>query len=173
MTWTAPAVERRTFVLDGDEWTQLHGWLDYYRDTLLWKCAGLTADQLKTASVEPSSLTLLGLVRHMADVERGWLRMRSGGEDLPWLYSTEDNLDGDFDDVPTADAAADLEAFRAECAAADAALAGVSLDHRFHHARRGIDISVRWAVNHVIEEYARHCGHADFIRERIDGATGA
>ena len=173
MTWTAPAVDRRTFVFVGDERTQLRGWLDYYRDTLLWKCAGLTADQLKTASVEPSSLTLLGLVRHMAEVERGWFRIRSGGQDLPWIYCTDDHPDGDFDDVPTADAAADLDLFRAECAAADAALAGVPLDDHFQHPGRGHEISVRWAVNHVIEEYGRHCGHADLIRERIDGATGA
>jgi uncharacterized damage-inducible protein DinB len=173
VTWTAPAVDRRSFVFLGDERTQLQGWLDYYRDTLLWKCAGLTAEQLKAPSVEPSTLTLLGLVRHMAEVERGWFRIRSGGQELPWLYCTDDNPDGDFDDVPVTDAAADLDLFRAECAAADAALDGVSLDHLFHHSRRGHDISVRWAVNHVIEEYARHCGHADLIRERIDGATGA
>jgi hypothetical protein len=173
VTWRAPDVDRRPFVFTGDERTQLRGWLDYYRDTLLWKCAGLTADELKRPSVEPSTLTLLGLVRHMAEVERGWLRIRAAGQDLPWIYCTDDNPDGDFDDVPTADAAADLETFRAECAAVDAALAAVPLDRAFHHARRGVDITVRWAVVHVVEEYARHCGHADLIRERIDGATGA
>jgi hypothetical protein len=173
MSWRAPEVDRRTFVYLGDERTQLHGWLDYYRDTLLWKCAGLTADELKRASVEPSSLTLLGLVRHMAEVERAWFRIRAMGQDLPWIYCTDDNPDGDFDDVPTADAEADLAQFRAECAAADEAIAGMPLEHTFHHAERDLDITLRWAFVHVIEEYARHCGHADLIRERVDGATGA
>ena len=134
MSWRAPEVDRRTFVYLGDERTQLHGWLDYYRDTLVWKCAGLTADELKRASVEPSTLTLLGLVRHMAEVERAWFRIRAAGRDLPWIYCSDDNPDGDFDDVPTADAEADLALFRAECAAADEAIAGMPLEHTFHHA---------------------------------------
>ena len=150
----------------------LQGWLDWHRDTLLHKCAGLTADQVKRASVEPSSLSLLGLVRHMTDVERAWFRRRVAGEEIENRYSGPDNEDGDFDDVAGADAEADFAAYRAEVAACDAAVAGASLDDTFVHPRSGNEISVRWVYFHMVEEYARHNGHADLIRERIDGVTG-
>jgi uncharacterized damage-inducible protein DinB len=175
MTWTAPAIERRNEPFEGDERPQLQGWLDFHRDTLLFKCAGLGRPELIRAAVEPSSLTLLGLVRHMADVERAWFRSRAAGLDLPALYSTDDNLDGDFDDVATADPEADFAAFRAECAAADEAVKDLPLEHTFVRMRQGTTpatISMRWVYLHMIEEYARHNGHADLIRERIDGATG-
>src|SRR4029453_19365047 len=113
-TWTAPSVSRRTEPKTGDERTMLEGWLDYHRDTLLTKLAGVTADQLKQPSVDPSNLTLLGLVRHMAEVERSWLRIRSAGQDLEWIHCSEANIDGDFDDVPTADAEADYATFLSE-----------------------------------------------------------
>jgi uncharacterized damage-inducible protein DinB len=169
--WTAPAVDRKVEPKVGDERTLLEGWLEFHRDTLLMKCAGLTAEQLKQPSVEPSNLTLLGLVRHMALVERSWFRMRAAGEDLPWLYSTDDNLDGDFDDVADADAEADFATFRAELELARAAVADLPLDHEFKTSRHPA-ISLRWAYLHMIEEYARHNGHADLLRERVDGVTG-
>ena len=150
----------------------LQGWLDWHRDTLLHKCAGLSADQLKRASVEPSSLTLLGLVRHMTDVERSWFRRRVAGEEIDLIYSGPGNDDGDFDDVAGADAEADFAAYRAEVAACDAAVAGRPLDDTFVHPRTQRELSVRWVYFHMVEEYARHNGHADLIRERIDGATG-
>jgi len=112
-TWTAPDVDRRTEPKTGDERAMLEGWLDWHRATLLTKCAGLTAEQLKQHSVEPSNLTLLGLVRHMALVERTWFRERAAGEDVPWLYGSEDNVDGDFDDVAEADAEADFATYHA------------------------------------------------------------
>lgn len=172
MTWTAPAVERTEPPYIADERTMLEAWLDHHRDTLLDKCAGLTADQLTVASAPPSNLTLLGLVRHMADVERAWFRRGVAGEDVPPLFWGPDNRDGDFDDVATADAEADFATFRAEVEAARKAVAGRSLDDTFTHwRRRDIEISVRWAYVHMIEEYARHNGHADLLRERIDGTT--
>ncbi len=149
----------------------LEGWLDWHRQTLLSKCAGLTAEQLKQRSVEPSTLSLLGLLRHMADVERGWFRIHAAGEQLPSLYSSDTNVDGDFDDVEDADAAADHAAYLAEIEAARAAVAGVPLEHEFSTERRSTT-SVRWVYLHMIEEYARHNGHADLLRERIDGTTG-
>ncbi|MEU4561366.1 DinB family protein [Actinoplanes sp. NPDC023936] len=169
-TWTAPEAHRVSEPTTGDERTMLQGWLDWHRQTLLGKCAGLTAEQLTIASAEPSNLTLLGLVRHMTEVERAWFRRRAAGQDLPDLYSSPDNADGDFDDVAGADAEADLAAFHAELELADAAAAGLSLDSEFtgRHGR----ISLRWVYLHMIEEYARHNGHADLIRERIDGVTG-
>ncbi|SCG37225.1 DinB family protein [Micromonospora inositola] len=175
MTWRAPEITRTTEPYVADERTMLEGWLDYHRQTLLMKCAGLTAEQLKTPSVEPSGLTLLGLVRHMAEVERWWFRIRAAGQQLDDLYCTEASPDGDLDDVADADPEADFATFAAEVGAARAAAAGLSLDDTFLRRRRegsADEMNVRWVYVHMIEEYARHNGHADLIRERIDGVTG-
>jgi hypothetical protein len=104
MTWRAPRTTRTPEPLVGDERTMLEGWLDYHRQTLLLKCADLTAEQLRTPSVEPSGLTLLGLVRHMAEVEAWWFRENAAGETVDYPYFTEANPDADFD-VTDADAA--------------------------------------------------------------------
>jgi uncharacterized damage-inducible protein DinB len=153
-----------------DERAMYQNWLDFHRGTLLWKAAGLTDDQLKTASVQPSSLTLLGLLRHMSEVERSWFRSRIAGQELPDLYCSDDDEDGDFNNIADAVVEQDLATFRAECVAADEAVAAMSLDHVFE-GRNG-PISLRWIYVHMIEEYARHNGHADLLRECIDGATG-
>ncbi len=105
MTWMAPEITRTSEPFVGDEITMLNGWLDWHRQTLLWKCQGLTAEQLRTAAVEPSNLTLLGLVRHMTEVERSWFRRRFAGEDIAPRYCTDESPDGDLDDVADADAA--------------------------------------------------------------------
>jgi len=175
MTWTAPEIQRVDAPFIADERTMLDGWLDYHRQTLLHKCAGLTGDQLKIRAVEPSSLTLLGLVRHMAEVERSWFRRRFAGEKIDFVYFNEDNLDtdADFDDVDAANAEADLATFRAEVELARSVVAGRSLDETFLHPHRQAEMDLRWVYVHMIEEYARHNGHADLIRERIDGRTGA
>jgi uncharacterized damage-inducible protein DinB len=175
MTWTAPPVTRAPAPHIGDERTLLEGWLDYQRQTLLLKCAGLTAEQLKTASVAPSHLSLLGLVRHLAYVERVWFRRGAAGQDVPNLYCTEERPDTDFEDVAGADAEADVAAFWAEVAAARAAVADRSLEDSFQGYRDGgtHTFTLRWAYLHMIEEYARHNGHADLLRERVDGAIGA
>ncbi|KAB1909649.1 DinB family protein [Micromonospora sp. AMSO31t] len=175
MTWRAPEIDRRTEPYVGDERAMLEGWLDYHRDTLLHKCAGLTAEQLRTASVEPSTLTLLGLVRHMADVERWWFRIRAAGEDIPGLYDGDEDPDADLNAVADADPAEAFATLRAEVEAARKAAAGLSLDHTFRRPRRdgtADDMNLRWVYVHMIEEYARHNGHADLLRERIDGVTG-
>jgi len=153
-----------------DERAMYQGWLDFHRGTLLWKCAGLTDAQLKRAAVPPSTLTLLGLLRHMAEVERAWYRIRAAGIDLPDLYCTKDDEDGDFDNVADADVAEAFATFKAECLAADEAVRTMSLEDTF--AGRSGPISLRWVYVHMIEEYARHNGHADLLRECIDGATG-
>jgi hypothetical protein len=172
MTWIAPDVERTDAPRTGDERTILEGYLDYHRQTLLWKCSGMDAGQLKTATAPPSKLTLLGLVRHMADVERWWFRTRASGEEITARFSSDESPDGDFDDLADADPAADFAAFEEECRASRAAAAVLSLEHTFPNLRTGAPISLRWVYVHMIEEYARHNGHADLIRERIDGATG-
>ncbi len=159
---------RPSFV--ADERVMLDAWLDYHRATLLWKCEGLNDEQLKTRSAEPSSLTLLGLVRHMAEVERGWFR-DFVGDPAPPFYCSDDDLDADFDRVDGADAASDLATFRQEVDACRALVAPHDLQET-QIDERGRTISLRWIVVHMIEEYARHNGHADLLRERIDGVVG-
>ena len=173
-TWTAPEVDRPEPDLVADERRSLEQWLDFQRSTLLMKCSGLDAEQLKRRSVPPSRLSLLGLVRHMVEVERWWFRIHAAGEKVGLLYDP-DSVGLDFEALDEADAAADLEAFRRECDAARASVAGRSLDDTVpgqgHHTGRERDI--RWIFVHMIEEYARHNGHADLLREAIDGTTGA
>jgi hypothetical protein len=171
MMWTAPQVDRTRPPTVGDERALLDGFLDWNRQTLLWKCSGLTADQLKIVAA-PSTLTLLGLVRHLTDVEQWWFNVRAAGQPEHPLYGTDENPDGDFDDIAGADAEADIAAYRAQWQASRDAVAPLSLDHTFWHPRYEKQISVRWVYLHMLEEYARHNGHADLIRERIDGATG-
>jgi uncharacterized damage-inducible protein DinB len=170
--WTAPAVERAGPDHVAAERRALEQWLDYHRDTLLIKCAGLTAEQLKRRAVPPSNLSLLGLVRHIADAERGWFRQCAAGEDVPDLYWTEADNDADFNDIEAADAEADLDTYRREIVAARKAVAGKGLDDVVPFRWGGADRDVRWIYLHMIEEYARHNGHADLIRECIDGVTG-
>jgi uncharacterized damage-inducible protein DinB len=153
----------------------LVAWLEFHRETLAVKCEGLTPDQLRERSVPPSSLSLLGLVRHMAEVERGWFRNVLDGQELPGRYFSEDNPDGEFDDVDTADPDEAFASWRVECAIArDIVAKAVSLEDTGTRIRNGQEqvYSLRWILIHMIEEYARHNGHADLLRERIDGATG-
>jgi len=156
----------------GPERQQLEAWLEYHRKTLLVKCAGLTGEQLATASVPPSNLTLLGLLRHMADVERGWFRIRFEDEALDWLHSSDEQPDADFENVGPATAEQDYATYVREVELARAAVKDRSLDETFFNDRRQAPMDLRWIYLHMIEEYARHNGHADLIRERIDGATG-
>jgi uncharacterized damage-inducible protein DinB len=170
-SWIAPEALRVDEPTVGDERAMLEGWLEWHRQTLLMKLAGLTPDQLKLASVEPSNLTLLGLLRHMTEVERSWFRTRAAGQDVHEVYCTDESPDADFDDVADADAQANYAAFLTELDEARKAAAGLPLDHEFRTSRRPA-ISLRWVYLHMIEEYARHNGHADLLRERIDGAVG-
>jgi uncharacterized damage-inducible protein DinB len=172
MGWVAPEVERPDPPYAADERSMLEAWLDWHRQTLLGKCSGLSADQLKQRTCVPSSLSLLGLVRHMAEVERSWFQIRVAGRDVGHRYCSDDNPDGEFDDVEAADAESDFAAFAEDVAAARTVAAEHGLDDTFFHTHRRVDISLRWVYVHMIEEYARHNGHADLLRERIDGATG-
>jgi uncharacterized damage-inducible protein DinB len=172
MSWIAPEVDRITEPYVADERTMLEAWLEWHRATLLRKCAGLTGEQLAQRAVPPSNLSLLGLVRHMAEVERAWFRRRFAGESLGFLYCSDDSPDADLDDVTPAGAEAAYAVLTGEVELARAAAAGRSLDETFFHTHRQVEMSLRWVYVHMIEEYARHNGHADLIRERIDGATG-
>jgi uncharacterized damage-inducible protein DinB len=151
----------------------LEAWLDFHRITLERKCSGLAPEQLRRRAVPPSPLSLLGLVRHMAEVERGWFRRALANEDAPPHYYSDDDPDGDFDHVDTADVAEAFATWRAECAHARAVLASFSdLDAMGRNETRPERPSVRWVLVHMIEEYARHNGHADLLREVIDGVVG-
>jgi uncharacterized damage-inducible protein DinB len=173
MPWTAPEVPRPARPHVADERTMLEAWLDWHRQTLLMKCAGLSAAQLKRRSAAPSTLTLHGLVRHMAEVERDWFRICFAGQAISNLYSTEAWPTADFDDLASADPATDFATFAEEVRLARAVTVGRALDDTFVHPQRHIEINLRWVYIHMIEEYARHNGHADLLRERIDGVTGA
>jgi hypothetical protein len=151
----------------------LLGWLDYHRATLALKCEGLSPDQLCLRAVPPSSMSLIGLVRHMADVEREWFRQAFEAESIPDLYAyDEGGFDEAFDAIDPDGADASLATWRSECDVARTILARHSLDDLSTTPFQGKSLGMRWVVTHMIEEYARHNGHADLLRERIDGATG-
>jgi len=163
-----PAVPRT-----GTERELLQAWMDYHRQTLRWKCSNLTPEQLCARSVEPSTLTLIGLVRHMAEVERWWWQRVVARADVGDLYCTPEHEDGDFDLIEPATATADLAALEQEIAIGDRIFAAADLDALVRHPIREVDFSVRWVAIHMVEEWARHMGHADLLRERIDGAKGS
>jgi uncharacterized damage-inducible protein DinB len=174
VTWTAPAVERLTDYparRNAPEQEMLRDWLDWHRATLLRKCAGLDAGQLASRPVPPSTLSLLGLIRHLSDTERGWVRQFGRGEQIPDLYYRADAPDADFDEADPARAEEDYRLFLDECQAVDAALAEAGLDDTFTFKDQ--PHSIRWMWQHLIEEYARHNGHADLLRQAIDGTVGA
>jgi uncharacterized damage-inducible protein DinB len=164
--------ERARPPLDGDERINLEGWLDFYRDTLAAKCSGLSDERLRTASVPPSPLTLMGLLQHEAEVERNWFRRVLLGEDVPPIYGAKsaDGHSGGFDVAPETTFATVHRNWRDEIAIAKANCAERALDDTSPFM--GAAVTLRWIYTHVIAEYARHCGHADLIRERIDGARG-
>jgi uncharacterized damage-inducible protein DinB len=160
----------------GSELATLTGFLGWHRGTLELKCSGLDAAALARRSVEPSPLSLLGLVRHMAEVERGWFRRFMAGQDAPPRFYSPEDPDGDFGNVrpDPAMVAEAWQAWREEIAFADQFVAtapDLDLVGKREDKWRG-HMSLRWVLNHMIEEYARHNGHADLLRERIDGAVG-
>ncbi len=156
-----------------DEAPMLHAWLDWHRETLAVKCAGLSPEQLALRPSSPSTLSLLGLVRHMTEVERHWFRNILSGEESSPIYFSDQNPDGDFDLLDSCSADEALARWRAEIDGVRALYTGLPLDTVGRRKRRQQDVSLRWILIHMIEEYARHNGHADIIREQIDGITGA
>jgi hypothetical protein len=164
---------------EGDEFAAservtLEAFLRYHRAVLARKAEGLTDEQARVAACPPSDMTLLGLVRHMADVERIWAQwLFAGGANEPIFYGDAHpgaDPDGDFHPPEGATLDEAFDAYWAQIAAADEVYAAAELDEieRAGDRRR----SLRWIYVHLIEEYARHCGHADLIRQAIDGATG-
>lgn len=166
MTWTAPHVTREDSPLDLPERQSLEAFITWHRQTLLLKVAGLDGQQLASRPIPSSNLTLLGIIRHMAEVERHWWRHRVAAEDVASLYLDDD----EWDRLDPDHAAEDYQQLIDEWPAVDRAAARYSLDHTFD--RRGETWSVRTLYLHLIEEWARHNGHADLLREAIDGQTG-
>ncbi|MER6301318.1 DinB family protein [Kitasatospora sp. NPDC001539] len=164
--------ERPVPGLTDGEREMLRGFLDYHRATLAMKCEGLTDEQLRQRSSPPSTLSLLGLVRHMAEVERTWFRKVINGEDVPLVWSA----DGDYQVAYDATGATRAEAFAAWQAEVEHSRrierAAPSLDVTGYQPRWEADVSLRLVMLHLIHEYARHNGHADFLREAIDGVVG-
>jgi uncharacterized damage-inducible protein DinB len=153
------------------ERAMLDAWLEYHRMTLLFKCEGLDDVARKARPVPTSRLSLHGLVRHMAEVERNWFRrvlLRQPAVAPIWFDPAVD--DSELVPLDDADWDADVAVWQAECEHSRSAAAGHDLDDT--GLRRGEPCSLRWIYNHMIEEYARHNGHADLIREMIDGSVG-
>ena len=173
--WMDPGDDPRFTGQETDgERANLLEYLRGYRLTMEMKCAGLDAGQLARRSVPPSTMSLLGLIRHMADVERSWFRRVMAGEDVPFRYWSDTEPDVDWNGA-VADPAVVAEAWRAwreEVAFADGWVAGAD-DLSLRGTRwNGESVALRDVLVHMIEEYARHCGHADLLRERIDGRVG-
>ena len=169
-TFTAP--ERPHVPTFGDERLQLDAWLDFYRATLLIKCDGLNVAQLKTRPVATSMLSLLGIVRHMTFVEQVWFETTFAGTDTVDYYKTEGDRDADFKDLDSDAAETVFDLYQEVISVSKGLVADHSLDEHSTKPRRGRDSDLRWIYLHLIEEYARHCGHADLIRELIDETTG-
>jgi uncharacterized damage-inducible protein DinB len=174
-----PVSERAHRPLRADEATSLRAFLDHHRDTLRWKTGGLTQEQLAVA-LPPSTMTLGGMVKHLSVVESGWFEESFAGRQLMPPFDTVDwDADPDWewrtaaDDSPEELRALHDEAVSRADAVIDEALAGPGLDGLSEEEREDEGrFSLRWILLHMIEEYARHNGHADLIRESIDGQTG-
>jgi uncharacterized damage-inducible protein DinB len=155
----------------GSEKEVLAGFLDHYRRTVLDICQGLPEEELRRPMV-PSGTSLLGLVKHLAFDERGWFQESVANEPFDYPFD-ENDPDADFriEDGETAESI--FELYRQACERSRRALEAASLDDLVQNPDRSADYNVRWVVVHMIEETARHAGHADIIREQLDGTTGA
>ena len=170
-----PTIPREDPDLNADELTVLGQYLDFHRATLAMKCARLSESDLKRRAIPTSNLTLLGLVRHLTDVEHGWFREWLDGQPERPRYFTDDDPDGDFDNLDSPSGRRRLDGLlRPGCRVA-------THSGHLHRRRRagprdaqpsGRPRNVRWILAHMVEEYARHNGHADLLREAIDGETG-
>jgi uncharacterized damage-inducible protein DinB len=167
------SAERTDPPVTGPEREMLRAFLDFHRDTLAMKCEGLSAGQLREQSSPPSTLSLLGLVRHMAEVERTWFRRVINGEDVPLVWSDA----GDYQVAYDASTASADDAFRAWRDEVEHSRrierAAESLDVTGYQQRWDEHVSLRLVMYHLMHEYARHNGHADLLREAIDGSVGA
>jgi uncharacterized damage-inducible protein DinB len=157
------------FVLGERE--MLEEWLEFHRITLLLKCEGLTDEQRKRRAIPSSRLSLHGLIRHMAEVERNWfVRVLLRQPETDHYFAVEGIDDSELVPLEDADWAHDLEVWRESCNASRTSASHKQLDDT--GLRHGQPCTLRWIYVHMIEEYARHNGHADFLRELVDGTVG-
>jgi hypothetical protein len=154
---------------DHDERGLLLGWLAFHRDALAAKCDGLSDEQLATQSAPPSTLSLLGLVRHLSEMERVYIHHTVGGHDFSMRYCSDDDPEADIEGLTPASARPSLDDLADDQATSDAILTAID---SVGGPGPGGHRSVRWNLLKLIGEYARHNGHADLLRERIDGLTG-
>lgn len=154
-----------------DEREMLLGFLDFHRGTIAMKCDGLDDAELRQQSMPPSTLSLLGLVRHMAEIERTWFRRVINGEDIPLVWSDSFDFQAAYDGSSSTRAEA-FDAWSSELSLSRQIMADVDLDKVVYVERWDENVSVRMIVLHMIHEYARHSGHADLLREGVDGVTG-
>ncbi len=169
---TFEAPKRPHIPFNGPERVQLDAWLDFYRATLLEKCNGLNVARLKERPIATSSLSLLGIVRHMTFVEQIWFENRFAGRDTTDYYKTEGDRDSDFNDLDDTAIENVFVLFGHATDVSREVAGGHDLSEIAATVSRGREVDLRWILIHMIEEYARHCGHADLIRELIDGTTG-
>ena len=169
--WTAPTPDPVEGPTVGPDRPMLEGYLRWQRFVLLNVCAGLNGEQLARRPLPTTGLSLLGLVRHLTKVERTWLRIRIAGERVPPFFDPALGRDHDFDATDPARAADDYAAYLAECRAGDDAVRSRSFEDTCT-LPDGEVLSLRMVYVHLIGEYARHNGHADLLREAIDGVTG-
>ncbi|MCH8627077.1 DinB family protein [Arsenicicoccus piscis] len=146
----------------------LEAYLEYYRSTVELKCRGLGAAQLRSQPMAPSTMSLHGVVRHLAGVERWWFQQNFERRDVPLLFGADD-----FELPDDADYAVDLQTWRTECAVSREIVAAHDLDDIARPLDWSEDVDLRWLVLRIITEYAQHCGHVDLLREGVDGRTGA
>ena len=176
--WLPDDQDPRTYANPQGEKATYVEYLANYRLTLGMKCDGLSPEQLATRSVPPSTMSLLGLIRHMARVENNWFQRTAQANGHDRIYWSEDNGDLDFNAVEPSQECVDdaFASWRREIAAAEEWFAGIEesdLGRELPIAGRPDEVvSIRDLVVHMIEEYARHCGHADLLRECVDGRTG-
>jgi uncharacterized damage-inducible protein DinB len=157
----------------GGERDQLVSWLAFYRSTLLKKCSGLTFEDLCRRPVATSSMSLLGMVRHMTFVEQVWFDARFAGNDVTEYYRRPDDREAEWTELASATLDQVVADFEHACETSDELARGHDLDETVRRPGANREpVDLRWIYIHMIEEYARHCGHADIIRELIDGTTG-
>jgi uncharacterized damage-inducible protein DinB len=168
-----PSAERPKPLLSGAEREQLDSWLTFYRATLLKKCSELSFDNLCRRPVDSSTMSLLGLLRHMAFVEQIWFDVRFAGNDVVEYYRNPNDRDADWTELDSATLDEVVANFNRACETSDELARGHELEEMVKQPGAGREpVDLRWIYLHLIEEYARHCGHADIIREMLDGATG-
>jgi uncharacterized damage-inducible protein DinB len=172
--WISPENDPRELGTVPGERPMVVAYLRDYRHTLELKCADLDAEALARRAVPPSNLSLLGLIRHLTEAERGWFRRAMAGQDAPSVYRSPESPGGDFDDAVADPAVVELawRNWRAEIAFAEQLVADAPSLDITGTTPDGQTIELREVLVHMIEEYARHCGHADLLRERIDGRIG-